>query len=86
MKNRLDKITDKLKTRIGRITLNAQNQFKGVNPYRQEPVSNKERLLKYSEFTPDVEMRSRQDFGDAPVDNYKQKMEQLLAKEQTNAR
>ena len=76
--NRMDRITDKIKERVGRIVGEAHNQFKGANPYRQEAKSNRERLLEYSQMTPETEMFLRQGFGDMIVDNYKTKMETLL--------
>jgi len=74
----MDIITDAIKSRVTGITGEAHKQFKGSNPYRQEPVSRKERLLHYADMTPEIEMSMRQEMGDAAVDNYILKMEALL--------
>lgn len=76
--NRMDSITDGIKERINRITSEAQKQFKGSNPYRQEPKSPRDRLLDYNQLTPDVERFLRQSYGDMVVDSYKTKMEALM--------
>lgn len=56
-------------------------EFKGANPFDKEPISNKERLLQYSEFTPEKEMLWRQEFGDEAVDNYILQNEELLRRQ-----
>ncbi len=81
-----DLAADEIVKRYGLVKEEIIRRNKGKRPFRMEPVSTEERLLQYSEFTPEVEQMSRQDFGDAPVDNYKIKMEELLARRQNNAR
>ena len=83
--NRMDSITDILKNRVAGIVGEARRQFKGSNPYRQEPKSTEQKLLEYADFTPDVESNLRQNFGDLPVDVYKGNMEQLIGRMRNNA-
>lgn len=78
--NMMDIVTDIVKSRVKSAIGEAQLKFKNTNPYRMEPIPPKERLLDYSEFTPDIEMMMRRNIGDAPVDMYKQKMEKLRSR------
>ena len=76
--NRMDRITDLIKTRITRIGGEAHKQFGKTNPYRQEPIPPKEQLLDFAEVTDeDLEM-SRQQFGVAPTNKYLENMNKLL--------
>lgn len=69
-KNLLDLSTDILKDRIRAAHSILAQDFKGANRYRQKPVSNKERLLTFSQFTPEQIQQARAAFGDDAVDNY----------------
>ena len=71
---------EKIKNRIGNVSGKISKDFKGVRPFNKEVVSSREKLLQYSQFTPQVEQMSRQQFGDYVVDNYKLKMETLARK------
>ena len=48
--NRMDIITDKLRLRVGRLLGSAHKQFKGSNPYRQEPISDEDRIQRYMQW------------------------------------
>ena len=84
--NRMDRITDKLKLRVNRITGSAQKQFKGVNPYRQEPVPDEERIQNYLQTTPDEDAQLRQQFGDESVDKMHASMQELILRRAKDAR
>lgn len=69
-KNLLDLSTDILKERITSAQAILAQEFKGSNPYRQKPVDNKERLLTFSQFTPEQIREARAAFGDDAMDSY----------------
>ncbi len=73
----MDRITDLTKSRVSRIVVNAATQFKGTNPYRQEPVSPKDRLYKYSQLTPEQLNFYAQHFGVEVIQRYVDDMERL---------
>ena len=73
--NVFDIATDKLKSRMDGAMKQLHQNFKGTNPYRQEPISRPERLMQYEQFTPQVEQMMRQSIGDNAVDKYIVKME-----------
>ena len=73
--NIFDTATDILKTRLGGAMDVLHKNFKGTNPYRQEPIPRPERLAQYAKFTPEIEQMMRQNVGDQVVDKYIIKME-----------
>lgn len=75
--NIFDKATDTLKARLDRAFGVLSGQFKGANPYRQKPISNDERIYNYYQMLPH-EQELRGEFGDYPVDRYKQNIESLI--------
>lgn len=80
--NKMDLVTDELKGRVNLALNEAKLQFKGTNPYRQEKVSNKERLDKYAQFTPEIERTLIQ--GGVPpqvISNYHLKMQELIRRQ-----
>ncbi len=81
-----DLAADEIVKRYGLVKEEIIRRNKGKRPFRMEPVSTEEQLLQFSDYTPEIEMQDRQDFGDSPVDNYKQKMKELLTRRQSNAR
>jgi hypothetical protein len=64
-----------LKSRLSGAFDELRKQYKGTNPYRQEPIPRQERLAQYTKFTPEIEQMMRQSVGDAAVDRYIVKME-----------
>ena len=84
--NRMDRITDKLKLRVNRIIGSAQKQFKGTNPYRQEPVPDEERIQRYLQIDPEMEGQMRQEFGDQLVDKMHFRMQELMSRRARDAR
>ncbi len=83
--NRLDIITDLLNERINGVKEEVSRQFKGTNPYRQEPVSPQERIQKYLNTSPEQIQFMRQNFGNQAVDTYIAKMNELILRRQNNA-
>lgn len=75
--NRLDTITDLVKQRVSDIYSEIHNQYGGVNPYRQEPVSRKEMMLDYDDLM-SREVELREQFGDDVVEKYKMNMSKIL--------
>ena len=75
--NPMDLATDILKGRLADAFGELRTQFKGTNPYRQEPIPRKERLAQYESFTPEIEARMRESIGNEAVDKYMVKMEAL---------
>lgn len=76
--NRWDRITDKLKARTERISGRLSMINKGVNPYRQEPVSTEERLWDFSQLSEEDMQMGRQEFGDEAIDAYQNNINELL--------
>ncbi len=76
-KNLYDRIAEKMEGMTGRAVDVVVNQFKGANQFNKVPVSPKEQLLEYAEFTPDKEAMMRQYLGNEAVDSYKMRMETL---------
>jgi len=83
--NRMDRITDKLKERITRISVRAQGQFKGTNPYRMEKVSPEERIRNYMNITPDIRQQLSAQFGEDSVTKMDAEMHELINRRQGNA-
>ena len=81
MKNRMDTITDLLKDRVGGIFVEVSKQFKGANPYRQEPISPAEMLYEYNQITPEVREQLRQSMG-INFELYEAKMEKIKGRYQ----
>ncbi len=52
--NRLDRLTDGVLERVGRILGEVKLQYKNTNPYRMEPVEPKEKLYNYEKIAPEV--------------------------------
>jgi len=85
--NRMDTITDRLKERLGRITLNAQKQFKGTNPYRQVQVTPEERITGYMDYVqePEIEQNLLQQGTDPmQIQKYHSDMQKLIQGRQKN--
>lgn len=80
-KNRMDAITDKLRLRVDRLLGSAHTQFKGANPYRQEPMSDADRINNYIQWadTP-MEQEFRQQMGDQEIDKIHFNMQELMKK------
>ena len=57
-----------------------------MNPYRQEPVPDEERIQNYLSITPDMEMQMRQEMGDQPVDDMHVRMHELINKKVQHGR
>jgi len=57
-------------------------RFKGAKPFRQEPVSDKEALVKYDELTPEKKVWLLQQFGEDAVIPYFAKMEKIKGRYQ----
>jgi len=85
--NRMDAITDRLRKRVDRLLGSAHKQFKGSNPYRQEPVSDEERIQRYLGWSgKPEEQQLRQQMGDAQIDQIHVNMHELINKKVRNAR
>ncbi len=78
--NFYDTVLDKVLERVEKATGNIDKDFKGVKPFDKEPVSTEESIYNYSKMTPEMEQILRQAKGDAYVDEYKVKMEKMLAR------
>ena len=72
-----DLAADEIVKRYGLVKEEIIRRNKGKRPFRMEEVTPEQKIKDFSEFTPEREMMSRQDFGDAPVDNYIKKMREL---------
>ncbi len=81
MKSEFDLATDILKQRITMASSEIQRRSKGSDPYRQKPVSAKERLLTFSQFTPEMIQQARMAMGDDAVDNYLSEMQRLIGRQ-----
>lgn len=77
--NRLDTITDMLKERVGRVLGEARLQYGGVNPYRYEPIPEKERIYQYLKMSPEVRQAMEQQMPDV-MSNYQMQMEKIIQK------
>lgn len=75
--NDMDRITDRVNTRMNRILDKVHRRIGGSNPYRQEPVSRKEMMLDFADMMA-REPQLRQQFGDEMVDTYKNNMLERL--------
>ena len=76
-----DIATDLLKQRLNTAIDMIKKQYKGKKLYRKEPPDPRAQLYYYiNEFTPQVEIQSRQSFGDGVIDTYKMNMESLRLK------
>lgn len=84
--NRLDRITDGVLERVGRIRGEVQSQYKNTNPYRMEKVSPEEQIKNYLSMTPEMETQFRQQMGDEAMGEYTNKMNELIMRRQENAR
>lgn len=80
-KNRLDSVVDELGRRRSLFKQAAQKQFKGTNPYRQEPIPDEERIQDYLQWmgTP-MEDELRKQVGDAQVEQIHTSMRDLINK------
>ena len=81
--NKFDIVSDEVKRRIGLAIGEAQKRFKNTNPYRQEPMDNRQRLLDFEMQSPQDREFARSNFGDAYA-AYEQEM--LKLKEKFRAR
>ena len=69
-----DLVVDELLARQRLVKEELRERFKKTKPFRQEPVSRKERIFQADEMTPEIETQLRQWFGNEPVDIYKSKL------------
>ena len=85
--NRLDRLTDKLNKRTSRIMGRLGRINKGVNPYRQEPMSDADRINEYMQWagTP-MEQELRQQLGNQEIDQIHQTMQDLMSRRSPDAR
>jgi len=65
-----DLVVEELLKRQQDVRAELQERFKKTRPFRQEPVSPKEALVKYDELTPERIQMMREQFGDEPVNLY----------------
>ena len=79
-KSEMDYAVDLLLERQASVIDELKRRFKKTKPFRQEPVSNEESLYYYSQMTPEKEAEYRQLFGSETIDDYKNKMNKLLAR------
>lgn len=87
-KNELDRRTDKLKERLGRLMTTVSERYKNTRPYRKEPVSDAERIQRYLQWAgdPQLEMEMRQQFGNEGIDTLHRNMRELINRGQANGR
>ena len=80
LENRMDRITDMIKVRVSRIVGEAKKQYKGTNPYRQEPVSAKERIMTYDRLlaNPEVMQALEQEVGSDAMSEHHRVMQELI--------
>lgn len=52
--NRIDRITDLIKERVGRAIGEVQLQYKGTKPYRTPQIPDREKLFQYEQIDPVV--------------------------------
>lgn len=79
--NKMDRLTDKLNTRIGRISGRLTKMNKNINPYRQEKIPDEERLYDYAQLSEDDINFARQNFPPEVVEEYFGKMDELLRRQ-----
>ncbi len=72
--------TDDVKEIISLTRAYLKESFKGVKPYRQEPITQREALVIYDELTPDKKQWLLQQFGQESVLPYFSDMEKLKAR------
>lgn len=75
--NRWDRITDKLKARTDRISGRLSTINKGANPYRQEIVPTKERLMEFAQLT-DEDIQMGYGIDEGAMNKYLAEMNELL--------
>ena len=82
-KNVLDLVVDELHRRRGLVKGVLSKQFKNTNPYRQEPVSDEERIRRYwSDIVPyEAELRAQ----GIDVDGIHANMRELINRRMQNA-
>lgn len=76
--NVFDQATDILKERMNLAMGELKKQYKTANPYRQEPVSEKQQVAEFLQKTPSQIQFARQQFGGEAVDSYIGKMRDLI--------
>lgn len=72
-----DLVVDELKERQSLVKQELRDRFKRTKPFRQEPISAKERLLEYEELTPEKKQWLLGQFGEEAVLPYFAEMEKL---------
>ena len=72
-----DLVVDELLERQRMVRSELQERFKKTKPFRQEQVSDKERLVEYDELTPEKKEWLRQQFGDEAVLPYFAELEKI---------
>ena len=76
--NRMDRLTDKLNKRTSRIMGRLGKINKGVNPYRQEPMADEDRINEYMRWAgTSMEQELRQQMGDYEIDKIHFNMHEL---------
>ncbi len=78
--NSFDRVTDKVASKVGRAKAKVHSYFKGTNPYRQEPMSDEDRITNYMKWAnnPEMEQELRQQFGDESIDTIRNNMHDLI--------
>jgi len=73
-----DLVVEELLSRQELVREEIRERFKKTKPFRQEPVSRKEKMVMADEaseeMTSEKEAQLRQWFGDEPIDSYKSKL------------
>jgi len=83
--NRLDTITDLVKDRLNSAVSEAKKQFQGTNPYRKEPISEKEQIYNYETRGYDIFKEIADTQGIEAAIIWQQKMEEMKARRMQNA-
>ena len=78
MENRMDRITNLVNERVGRIIGTIKNDFKDTNPYRTEKITSKMQIDWFTQKFPEQESLMRQQFGDEAIDEYVGNISKLM--------
>lgn len=75
-----DRVVSKLNKRFGRVRARLSKEYKGKNPFRQEPVDNDELLYIYTNMTEEDVGYVLRTYGPEKVNNWMGDMEKIKAR------